>query len=132
MSGTLTNTKSKSNEHKFGHYELDSYADTIVAGSNCVILQYTVNECDVSPYLDDYESVSNVPMVHAATACRSTHIVQTYILVFNEVLWMVNHMDHSLINPNQLRHYVIKVQENSISESALSIVTEYNELCMGY
>ena len=28
-----------------------------------------------------------------------------------------------------LRHYGIKVQENSISESALSIITEENEFC---
>ena len=40
---------------------------------------------------------------------------------------MGKHMDHSLINPNQLRHNGIKVQDNSMSESALSIITEDNE-----
>ena len=39
-------------------------------------------------------------------------------------------MDHSLINPNQLRYYGIKVQDNPILETALSIITEDNELCM--
>ena len=43
---------------------------------------------------------------------------------------MGNHMDHSLINPNQLRHYGIKFQENSMSESTLSIITEENAFCM--
>ena len=38
-------------------------------------------------------------------------------------------MYHRLTNPNQLRHYGIKVQENSISESALSIITDENEFC---
>ena len=33
--------------------ELDSHADTTVAGSNCVILHYTGKECDVTPYRDD-------------------------------------------------------------------------------
>ena len=39
-------------------------------------------------------------------------------------------MDHSLINSNQLRYYGIKVQDNSMLETALSIITEDNELCM--
>ena len=56
----------------FGRIELNSHADTIVAGSNCVILQYTGKECDVSPYRDDYESVSNVPIVHAAALAKRT------------------------------------------------------------
>ena len=94
----------------FGRIELDSHADTIVAGSNCVILQYTGKECDVSPYRDDYESVSNVPIVHAATAWQSPHTGQTYILVFHEALWMGGHMEHSLVNPNQLRHFGTKIQ----------------------
>ena len=43
---------------------------------------------------------------------------------------MGNHMDHILINPNQLCYYGIKVQENPILETVLSIITEENELCM--
>ena len=34
----------------YGRTELDSHADTIVLGSNTVILQYTNRECDVAPY----------------------------------------------------------------------------------
>ena len=43
---------------------------------------------------------------------------------------MGNHMYHSILNPNQLRHYVIKVQDKPMSEPALTIITEDNELCM--
>ena len=69
MSGTKTGEKKRNQTQPvFGRCELDSHADTIVAGSNCIILQYTGKEFDVSPYRDDYESVSNVPIVHAATA----------------------------------------------------------------
>jgi hypothetical protein len=32
--------------------ELDSHADTIVCGSNCVIMHFTGKECDVSPYTE--------------------------------------------------------------------------------
>ena len=113
-----------------GKCELDSHADTTVAGSNCVILQYTGKECDVSPYRDDYESIKGVPIVHAATAWQSPHSGQTYILAFNECLWMGDKMDHSLINPNQLRHFGTIVQDNPMSPKPLSIITEDKEFCM--
>ena len=69
--------------------ELDSHADTTVAGSNCVVLSYTGKECDVTPYRDDYQPVQNIPIVSAATAWQSPTTGQTYILVFNEALWWV-------------------------------------------
>ena len=56
---------------KYGRSELDSHADTCVAGANCTILAYTGKECDVSPYQDDYEAATKVPIVHAATAWTS-------------------------------------------------------------
>ena len=114
----------------YGRCELDSHADTTVAGKNCVILNYTGRVCDVSPYRDDYESVKDVPIVHAATAWQSCHTGQTYILVFNEALWMGDTMDHTLINPNQLRHYGTEVQDNPTSKYPLSIQTEDKEFCM--
>ena len=43
---------------------------------------------------------------------------------------MGNHMDHSLINTNQLRYYGIKVQDNPMLENVISIIIEDNELCM--
>ena len=89
----------------YGRCELDSHTDTIVAGSNCVVLSYTDNVCDVSPCRDDYSPVSNVPVVTAATAWQSPHTGETYILVFHEALWMGGSMNSTLVNPNQLRHY---------------------------
>ena len=86
----------------FGRCELDLHADTIVAGSNYIILQYTGKEFDVSPYHDDYESVSNFLKVHTATSWQSSHTGQTYILVFHEALWMGGLMDHISVNLNQL------------------------------
>ena len=110
--------------------ELDSHADTTVAGSNCVILHYTGKECDVTPYRDDYQPVSNIPIVTAATAWQSPSTGQTYILVFNEALWMGDSMETTLVNPNQLRHYGTQVQDNPMSELPLSIITEDNEFSM--
>ena len=114
----------------YGKCELDSHADTIVTGSNCVILNYTGKVCDVSPYRDDYTPVTNVPIVNAATAWQSSHTGQTYILVFQESLWMGDSMDTTLVNPNQLRHYDIQVQDNPMSQLPLSIITEDSEFSM--
>ena len=113
-----------------GKCELDSHADTTVAGSNCIILNYTGKVCDVSPYRDDYAPVTGVPIVKAATAWQSPHTGQTYILVFNEALWMGDSLDHTLINPNQLRHYGTAVQDNPTSDKPLSIITEDGDFCM--
>jgi len=103
----------------YGRCKLDSHADTIVAGSNCVVINYTGNVCDVSPYRDDYAPVYNVPIVTAATAWQSPLTGETYILVFNEALWMGDSMNCTLINPNQLRHFGTKVQDNPVSDLPL-------------
>ena len=113
-----------------GPCELDSHADTIVAGKNCIILSHTGKECDVSPYREDYEPVSNVPIVHAATAWQSPHSGQVYILIFNEALWMGDTMPSTLVNPNQLRHFGVQVQDNPTSLMPLSIITEDNSFSM--
>ena len=69
----ITSTKSSQNNkslytHTFDWCELDSHVDTTVAGANCVISQYIGKECDISPYRDDYESITNIPIVYATTA----------------------------------------------------------------
>ena len=122
--------KMQPNTTVYGACELDSHADTIVAGKNCIILSYTGKECDVSPYRDDYESIKNVPIVTAATAWQSSITGQTYILVFNEAIWMGDHLDHTLINPNQLRYFGTKVQDDPTSAFPLSIISEDDEFCM--
>ena len=114
----------------YGNCELDSHADSIVAGKNCVILTYSGKERDVSPYREDYESIKNVPIVTAATAWQSPTSGQIYILVFNEAIWMGDHMDHTLLNPNQLRHYGTRVQDDPTFPYPLSIITEDKEFCM--
>ena len=128
---TISSSKSKLvRRSTYGKCELDSHADSIVAGRNCIILTYTGKECDVSPYREDYESIKNVPIVTAATAWQSPITGQVYILVLNEALWMGDQMDHTLLNPNQLRHYGTRVQDDPTSAYPLSIITEDNEFCM--
>jgi hypothetical protein len=87
----------------YSRLELDTHTDTIVLGHNCVILLHTGRECDVSPYTETYEAIKDVPIATGATAWTCQHFGDTYILVFHGSLWMGEMMDHTLINPNQLR-----------------------------
>jgi hypothetical protein len=82
--------------------EMDSHADTIVCGSNSVIMHHTGKECDVSPYTEAYEAIKSVPIVQAATAYNNTETGETTILILNEAIWMGGQMEHMLVNPNQL------------------------------
>ena len=92
-----------------GRIELYSHADTIVFGKNCMVLAFTGRECDVSPYTDTYVSIKSVPIAKAGTAWTSPELGTTFILVSNKGLWMGDKMDHTLVNPNQMRLFGIIV-----------------------
>lgn len=104
--------------------EMDSHADTIVFGKNFMLMSSTGRECSVVPYNDTYQAINNIMIVSAATAWTSQATGETYILIFNEGLWMGDTMNHSLINPNQLRSFGVTVQDNPFSTSPLYISTE--------
>ena len=99
--------------------EMDSHADTIIAGTNTLLYSYTDRVCEVSPYYDDYEPMKDVPIVRAATGYRS-YTRESYILILNEALWISN-LDHTLLNPNQLRHHVVEVQYNPYAMMPITI-----------
>ena len=101
----------------------------MVLGRNSFVLHYTGRKCDVSPYSDTYKSIKGVPIVTGATAWTCQFSGTTNILVFNEALcWMGDELNHSLINPNQLRHYGVTVQDNPFHGDEVHIATEDEEL----
>jgi hypothetical protein len=100
-------------EPVFAHCELDTHADTCALGANFVPLFFTGRVCDVSPYNSNhYESEKDVPIISGGMAYTCQESGQTYILVINEGLWLGTKMEHSLLNPNQLRFNGISVQDN--------------------
>ena len=103
-----------------GRIELDSHADTIVLGANCVVLFDMGQTCEVMPYSDTYNAITDVPVVTGATLWTSPHDGDEYILIFNEPLWMGDTLQHTMVNPNQLRAYGTTVQDNPFSPSPLS------------
>ena len=82
------NVTSSSSKIHYGQCELDSHADTILAGKNCIVLSYTGKECSVVPYQEGYESTDNVPISNVATAWKSPENGEIFILIFHEALWM--------------------------------------------
>ena len=115
---------SQSPDGTTGRNESDSNADTCCLGTNFVILSMTHRTADVYPYDSSYAPMVNVPIVSGATAYDCSITNQTYILVFNEALFYGSKLDHSLINPNQLRSYGVHFWDNPYDENhQLSIDT---------
>ena len=101
--------------------ETDSNADTCCLGKNWIVCEYTTRTADVFPYDDSYEPITNVPIVSGATAYTNDE-GETFILVINEDLYYGDKLDHSLINPNQVRHNHIHYWDNPYDkERPLSI-----------
>ena len=101
--------------------EMDSNADTCCLGSNFLILEFTNRQADVYPYDKSYRPATNIPIVTGATAWTDPMSHDTFILVFHEALFYGSSLPHSLINPNQLRHNGLTVQDNPYSDDPMGI-----------
>ena len=99
---------------------MDSQADTCVLGQNFIITHYSQRTCSVQAFSDSYSPINNIPSVQGATAYDCPDTGQTYILVINEGLYFGTSMSHSLINPNQLRHFGTIVQDNPYSNDNIT------------
>lgn len=84
--------------------EADTNADTCCLDSNFVVLLYTSTTVDVYPYNKSYEPIRSVPIVSGATVYHHPYIGRSCILIVNEALYYGPRLNHSLINPNQVRH----------------------------
>lgn len=84
---------------------------TCVLGVNFKILEYTSRAAQVFGF-DKSSGSTEVPIVTGATAYGDLQSGETYILVFNESLFFGARLDHSLLNPNQIRHYGVPVWDN--------------------
>ena len=97
--------------------ECDTNADTCCLGKHCVILESTQRAVDVYAYVKDIAPIVSVPIVSGATDWDDPGTRQTYIMVINEGLYYGNKMDHSLIDPNQIREYGIPLWDNAYDKT---------------
>ena len=88
--------------------EIDNHADTICFGKNFRPIHFTSQVCSVSPFLDSYDSKTDVPICTVVTAVDLDD-GRTILLEAGQGLYFGDEMDKSLINPNQLRAFGVPV-----------------------
>jgi len=89
--------------------DMDSHADTCVAGANTVPLFFTDETVSVAPFIGEYKSLRDVPIASVATAWDSPIDGSTVVLVINEALYFGDRMPHTLLCPYQLRAHGVQV-----------------------
>ena len=105
---------------KAGHIarnELDTHADTCCTGVNWKLLKLTGDICEVTPFLDSYEPISEIPLAHCGMVWTDPTTMQDYLLVSDQMLWFGENLRHSLINPNQIRANGIPVYDDPFDHS---------------
>ena len=88
--------------HQHTRAELDSHADTCSFGSTCLVIENTGRTVSVEGFGEELGQVNDIPIVQAAVAYDCPATSQTYILLFNESLYIPSMTFHPL-NPNQMR-----------------------------
>ena len=72
-------------------------------------MHYTDKECDMSPYMGEYEDIKSVPIVQVGTAYDNTETGDTTILILNEEIWMRNQMENTLVKPKHICSIIISL-----------------------
>ena len=100
-------------ESTHSRMELDSHADTTAVGKECAVLGNTGKTVTVEGFGKSIGKITDVPIVTAAAAYDDPQNGQTYLLVFNQVLYIPD-LDVHLINPYQLRDQGLTVNETPL------------------
>jgi hypothetical protein len=92
--------------------KMDTHVDTCCAGSNWSLMELTGEVCDVNPFLNSYDPVTEIPVVRCCTVWTDKESSTEYLIVADQILWFGTLMENSLINPNQLRTYGLMVNDD--------------------
>lgn len=114
--GSVAAKHPEPNAGTIAYNECDTNADTCCLGKNFIVLEYTRRTADVYAYDKSISPIENVPIVSGATAWEDPKSGTSYILVINEALYYGAKLDHSLINPNQVRAFGIDFWDNPYDE----------------
>ena len=92
--------------------ELDTHANTCVAGANTVVLDLTEKHVSVTPFCEEeYEPISEIPIATVATAYDCSDTDRVWVLIINEVLYLGSKMTNTLLCPNQLQQHGIVIED---------------------
>ena len=113
--------------------ELDSHADTCVAGANCRLISHEGRKVSVHPYSEEYKPIHDVIIGSVATLWVDPTDGQSYILIIHEALYFGKRLADTLLCPNQLRAHGLKVQDvpkQFDSQSSHSILLPKGQVCI--
>jgi hypothetical protein len=85
---------------------MGTHADTCCAGANWALMDLTGDICEVTPFLESYEPVNEVPVWTSPQTGKES------LLVADQMLWFGTQLPNSLLNPNQLRAFGVNVNDN--------------------
>ena len=111
MHKTTREDNFEAEENTIGINECDTDADTCCLGKNFLIYSHTNRSAEVYSY-DKTIPPKIIPIVTGATCYDNRQTGETVILLFHESLFYGTRLDHTLINPNQIRHYGIPTWDN--------------------
>jgi hypothetical protein len=98
--------------------ELNSHADTCVAGANIALYAETGETVTVSPFSSEYAALPDILVGTVMTVYDDPRDGQSYLLVIHEAFYFGDRMSHSLIYPNQLRSFGVKVHDTFLQFGA--------------
>ncbi|KAI2489216.1 Reverse transcriptase (RNA-dependent DNA polymerase) [Fragilaria crotonensis] len=112
-------------EGQVGRNEIDNHADTICAGPNWRVLEFTGQFCSVAPFSMEYSPKVNVPVAKCASTYLCPTTGQSVLLIVDQALWFGDDLHTSLINPHQIRSFGYSVCDDQWDpHRALGIDTE--------
>ncbi len=109
-SATIYNVSSTTNDGSNLRWELDSHADTCVAGSNTVLLGEHERMVRVRAFNPKYGTLT-CKLGTVGTVWTDPVDSQSYLLVIHQALYFGDTMRHSLLTPNQMRCQGVTVDD---------------------
>jgi hypothetical protein len=90
--------------------DLDSYANMVVVGQHCLVIERSSRTAIVNPFTPDYDAMTEVPIVDAAISYECPFTGKEYILLVQNALH-VPAMENNLIPPFVMREAGIIVND---------------------
>ena len=100
---------------------MDTRGDTCCDGTNWKLVSFSNKVCEVSPFLDLYQPVKYITVARVSTVWMDPTPSREYLVIGYQFLWFGTMIDHSLINPNQVRSFNIPVCYNTFDETVFGI-----------
>jgi hypothetical protein len=95
-----------------GRLELDTHADTCVAGANTVVLDLTGKHVSVTPFCEDeHELITEIPIATVATFYDCPDTGRERVLIINKALYFGSKMTNTPLCPNQLQQHGIVIED---------------------